>query len=141
MTTSLEFVKGRTFTRENFNLIIGLGGGKLDPLPNAETVDPIAFLNSLAAGGHHMQPVWGYALLPDGSRNQWTQFFLTTHMGHALDGGGYAVTYGSQVPIVRRFAICKHQKESTGTIEEGRRGWHPGYCKLCGFNMTYDSGD
>lgn len=137
----MEFLANRKFSREDMNPFIGNGSGKLAPLPNAEDVDPLAFLNNIAAGGHHMLPVWGYALLPDGSRSQWTQFFLTTFMGSDLDGGGYAVTYGSQAPIVRRFAICKHQKEVTGSIEQGRRGWHPGYCKLCGFNMTYDSGD
>ena len=136
----IEFKKGRTFSLDDYTAFIGLGGGKLAPLPNATAEDPIAFLNLIASGGHTMMPRWGYSLLPDGSRNQWTQFFLTTHMGSTLDGGGHAVTYGN-VPIVRRFAICPHSKEGTGSIEDERRGWHPGYCKKCGFNMTYDSGD
>lgn len=38
------------------------------------------------------------------------------------------------------FAICKHEKvESDGANHD--RGWHPGYCKHCGFDMSVDSGD
>ncbi len=39
-----------------------------------------------------------------------------------------------------RFALCKHEKiEGAGANHQ--RGWHPGHCKLCGVDMSYDSGD
>lgn len=110
-------------------------------LPNAADVEPLRFLNNLAAGGHMMKPVWGWAMLPDNSRKQWTQFFLTQGgMGGYLDGAGYAVTYGGRAPIVRHFAICKHEQQ-LGAGANPSRGWHPGNCKHCGMNMTVDSGD
>lgn len=36
---------------------------------------------------------------------------------------------------------CEHERVSTGTREEARRGWHPGKCRHCGKDMSYDSGD
>ncbi len=128
----------KIYTLADFAPFIGKQGSvnkDLAPLPNATDLDPIDFLNNLAAGGHQMEPVWGYAKLPDNSRQQWTQFFLLTS-----DGEGYAVTYGSRVPFVRRFAICKHEKVDAPGANHSR-GWHPGWCSKCGLNMTYDSGD
>jgi hypothetical protein len=147
--TTMEFVKNREYTLEHFPAYIGkLGNESLMPLPNAEAVDPLMFLNNLAAVGRSYTPVHGYSRGDDG-RNKWTYFFLTTHMGRALDGGGYAVVYNSgryidgkhyETPIVRRFALCKHEVEDHPGANHSR-GWHPGHCKKCGFDMTYDSGD
>jgi hypothetical protein len=139
---TIEFKERRTFDREDYNPYIGkLGNERLQPLPNAEDVDPIEFLNHIASGGHMMQPVWGYALTPSGS-NQWTQFFITSYMMSGCDGGGYAVTYSSRKegPYVRRFRICAHEVQDHPGANHNR-GWHPGHCVKCGFDMTYDSGD
>lgn len=128
----------KRYTLEDFAPFIGKSGSSnlgLLQLPNATDLEPISFLNTLAAGGHMMEPVWGYAKLPDNSRQQWTQFFLLTG-----DGEGYAVTYGTKTPFVRRFAICKHEKVD-GPGADHSRGWHPGWCGKCGLDMTYDSGD
>jgi hypothetical protein len=135
----------KRYTREDYDPFIGKSDSSnrdLKPLPNAEDVEPLLFLNDLAARGHMMTPVWGYALLPTESRQQWTQFFLLhdANMSSDVGGGGYAVTYGSKAPIVRRFAICKHEKED-GAGANHMRGWHPGKCRLCGMDMTIDSGD
>lgn len=121
------------------------------PLPNAEDVDPLEFLNTLAASGHMMTPLWRYTLLPTERRPQWTMLFLLhdANMGGELGGGGYAVTYGGQkwlggkgehMPIVRRFRICKHERELAPGADPDR-GWRPGKCKHCGMDMTIDSGD
>lgn len=41
-----------------------------------------------------------------------------------------------------RYAACPgHERQSTETREEGRRGWHPAHCKHCGKDMSVDSGD
>jgi hypothetical protein len=111
------------------------------PLPNAEEVDALFFLNSLAAHGHMMTPMWGYTLLPNESRQQWTMVFLLNdaNMGFELGGGGYAVTYGSPA-TVRRFRICRHEIELAPGANPSR-GWNPGKCKHCGMDMTIDSGD
>ena len=139
----------KAYTRDDFAPFIGKGGHVnkgLAPLPNATDVDPLMFLQDLAARGHMMEPVWGYALLPDGSRQQWTQFFLLADANMAMQ-----LTYGSsrwdaenkisvQMPIVRRFQICKHEIQlSAGANPD--RGWRHGSCKHCGMVMTIDSGD
>lgn len=131
---------GKTFTIEDDYKPFVTGA---TPLPNAEPVEPLSFLNNLAAGGHSLTPHWGWAILPDNSRKQWTQFFLTpAGMGGRLDGGGYAVTYNSRSdgPIIRRFRICKHEQVLSAGADPGR-GWRPGSCKHCGLDMTVDSGD
>ncbi len=145
----------KTYTIDDYKPYIGDGRSaeKPLPLPNAKDVDPMNFLQNLAAVGHGWQPVWGWAMLPDGSRQQWTQFFLTSgvNMSGALGGGGYAVTYGPsrwdaenrkniESPIVRSFSICVHEKVLDAGADE-RRGWSPGRCKHCGVNMTIDSSD
>lgn len=136
----------KEYTQEDdYAAFIGKSGQAnkgLKPLPNAEDIDPLKFLNDLAARGHMMTPVWGYSLLPDGSRQQWTQFFLLhdANMGFGLGGGGYAVTYGMNTPIVRRFQICRHEIELAVGANPSR-GWNPGHCKHCGMDMTIDSGD
>jgi hypothetical protein len=114
--------------------------GKL-ALPNTEPVDPLLLLNSIASGGHSMTPRWGWALR-DG-RKQWTQFFLTpATMGGAnsFDGGGYAIIWGGSAPITLRFAVCKHEN-AEGAGANHSRGWHPGHCGKCGFDMSVGSGD
>lgn len=141
----------KVYTIEDYRPFLAHSGESRTPLPlpNAEDVNPLWFLNVLASGGHTMEPVWGYALLPSEHRSQWTMFFLTPYMGGKLDGSGYAVTYGGarfiegksyDTPIVRRFAICRHEKED-GPGANHSRGWHPGRCAKCGMDMSYDSGD
>lgn len=42
----------------------------------------------------------------------------------------------------RREATCPgHERESTGSLDQARRGWHPAKCKHCGMDMSIDSGD
>ncbi len=147
----------RKYTIEDYSAFVGKQGQSnrdpLSPLPNPEDVDPGYFLNDLAARGHMMTPVWGYAVPPSGTGRQWTQFFFLhdANMGFGLGGGGYAVTYGSSrwdaeakksiaQPIVRRFQICRHEKELAAGADP-LRGWRPGKCKHCGMDMTIDSGD
>jgi hypothetical protein len=143
---AVEFKRGRKWQDEDLTPYIMVGSGyqrTLLPLPNAEDVDPMEFLNNLAAVGHGLKPVWGYARSPRSDGNLWTQFFLND------DGGGYAVSYGGTrylndkpyaTPIVRRFTICKHEIEE-GPGANHSRGWHPGHCRLCGVDTSYDSGD
>lgn len=145
-----EALARKQYTREDYEPFIGKSGVPnrgLLPLPNARDVDPLQFLNDLAARGHMMTPVWGYSIdaptsPPTFSHTHWTQFFLLhdANMGMGLGGGGYAVVYGSKAPAVRRFQICQHEKELHAGANESR-GWSPGHCKHCGMDMTIDSGD
>ena len=132
----------KTYTMQDYLPFVRRDNKPL-PLPNAEDVNPLWFLNSMAAVGHGWTPVWGFTVLPDGSRPQWSMLFLD------MVGGGYAVTYGGQkwadgkateLPIVRKFQICKHEVVE-GPGANHSRGWHPGKCKHCGMDMSYDSGD
>jgi len=116
------------------------------PVPNFEPFkrDHATFLNDLAAVGHSLKAVWGYAKHGE-ARKQWSMFFLTpSAMGNAnhdaFDGGGYVVTYGPNGPICGTFAICRHTKVD-GAGANPMRGWHPGRCSKCGLDMSVDSGD
>jgi hypothetical protein len=124
------------------------------PLPHFKPMSHAAFLNALASGGHSMPSYFGYACLPGediGDYHGWTMFFFHRTQGGVWDGTGILVRYGtgnnegrgplSDKPITGEFAICKHEKVPTGTHYEGMRGWHPGYCKHCGLDLTVDSGD
>jgi hypothetical protein len=152
--SAMKFDRMRKFTIEG-DLLPILDGSV--PLPNTDEVEPLRFLNNLAAVGHSMTPKWGWSLRHEGrdaGRKQWTQFFLRpVAMGGqgTFDGTGYAVIWGGsrydqeakksiQMPVVLSFAICKHEKvDGAGARHEC--GWHPGSCKHCGLDMTVDSGD
>ena len=73
------------------------------------------------------------------------RYFLSTTQGGDYDGTGYvmiaAVEKGAMVGHIGKFAICKHEVVGRGTREQEMRGWHPGHCKLCGLDMSVDSGD
>lgn len=131
----------KTYAFDEINPIVT---GDVD-VPNFVALNSYGeFLNNLAAGGHMLLPIWGWAKLP-GERKQWTQFFLTgAGMGSprngCFDGGGYMVTYDSRGPIIGTFAICRHVKKDAPGADH-RRGWHPGACEKCGMDMTIDSGD
>lgn len=131
------FVKGRCYTLADLMPIVE--GNVV--IPNFETLEPIRFLNDIAAFGHMLQPKWGKSKLPYGidptGYAAWTQYFLKPG-----DGEGSGVRYGSNdKPIAFRFAICRHKKHSTGTADGERYGHHPGFCEKCGLDMSYDSGD
>lgn len=115
------------------------------PLPNFRADKPESVIANIAALGHGLLPMWGYALI-DGHKT-WTQFFLTpAGMGSvrhgSFDGGGYVLIWGGYPNGGRAgtFAICRHQKLDAPGANHSR-GWHPGACKLCGMDMTIDSGD
>jgi hypothetical protein len=127
------------------------------PLPNFEELQGsqwnpkyAGFLNNLAAIGHRLDPHWGHSIGVSKDRGkQWTMYFLTPSRGYGqgggkYDGGGYAVVYASKIgvdaPIVGKFMICRHEVVDEPGANHSR-GWHPGHCKHCGLDMTYDSGD
>lgn len=128
-----------TYSLDDFKPILA---GEIEP-PNFEALPLNRIASDLACRGHMMEPQWGYSLF-DGYK-QWTYFFLLHGMGSSsLDGSGYLIRYRSSYPthevLCGRFAICEHEKEDApGANHE--RGWHPGRCKKCGLDMTYDSGD
>lgn len=127
------------YTRADFDPFIGDGTSKHQPqpLPNTKEVDPLVFLNDLAARGHMMEPVWGYSRSSDETHPRWTQFFL---FYDATGGGtGYAVAYRPfGKPAVLEFALCRHEKVVHSDARPSY-GWHPGHCKHCGMDMSIDS--
>lgn len=117
---------------------------KASPLPHFEFLPYDEWLNTLAAGGHSMPSYFGYACLPfeDPARyHSWTMFFLRASQGGLIDGSGILVRYETNAPITGRFAICQHKMVPTGTREQSMRGWNPGYCEHCGFDLSVDSSD
>ena len=142
----------KQYTRADFDPFIASSvdaykPGHAQPLPNATAHDPAAFLALLASGGHSMTVEWGYSRRAGDDQPVWTMFFLTpppAMFGH-FGGGGFAVRYEygagyAGAGVVYRFDICKHEKEDAPGADH-RRGWHPGHCRLCGMDMTVDSGD
>lgn len=114
-------------------------------IPHWEKVDYADFLVNLALGGHHLAVHSGYVRLHgvDGPSGyvSWTTFFLHRTQNSIYDGSGMFVRYeASRPPITGRFWICKHEKVDAPDANH-IRGWHPGWCKLCGLDMTVDSGD
>lgn len=124
---------------------------------HAEPMDLLNAVNHITMGG-----VWitygGWFLKPDQAPNgnkSWARYFLAHSQGGAVTGEAVVFVYGGggyytrdkpdewfgKKPTAWRVAICKHEKEGSGTTEQERRGWHPGACKLCGMDMTVDSGD
>jgi hypothetical protein len=125
---------------------------KLTP-PNFEEmpIDELAAL--LTFGGIRADPYASYVIPPGQSRRVWARWFYCTGQSGGLTGEGYVIWYCSgPKPNPRpeaayaayarggRFAICKHEKVD-GPGANHSRGWHPGHCRLCGLDMTVDSGD
>lgn len=78
--------------------------------------------------------------LKSDGHTEWAIYFLGQTQGGFYDGSGMILSYGHGKGRAIRFALCKHEKVD-GPGANPRRGWHPGYCKLCGLDMTVDSGD
>ena len=118
-------------------------------VPNFVEIAPSDFLNVLAASSGLEITGAKVARLPDstGSYVPWARYFLICTQGGRLDGTGYVVVYNSAYRDgnsfggrAGRFAICQHEKVPDPGAAPAR-GWHPGRCKLCGLDMTVDSGD
>jgi hypothetical protein len=119
---------------------------------HAEEVDLLNVVNNITMGGYW--PTYGgWFHKPDGSL-KWARYFLTTSQGGAYTGQAVVFVYGSggywnrdsrewtgMKPSAYRVAICKHEKEGSGTPHQERRGWHPGRCAKCGLDLSIDSGD
>jgi hypothetical protein len=156
----VELAPTRGFVRKGYDLkedltpiMTGLAN-----VPNFEAHegDPLSFLNSLTLGGLWSPNDAGYAKVYHGGRNVdgWAKYFLSTTQGGAFDGTGFVIIYQSPRyerdeegkphsvggALIGRFAICKHQKQE-GAGANHSRGWHPGHCKVCGMDMSVDSGD
>lgn len=158
--TDLALAESRGFVRRGYDLkedLTPIMTG-LVQLPNFTPYegDPLGFLNSLTLGGQWCPNDAGYAkVFHEGQTRQgWAKYFLHTTQGGQFDGTGYVIIYQSPRwerdeegkthavggALIGSFAICKHQKQE-GAGADHQRGWHPGYCKVCGMNMTVDSGD
>ena len=135
---TLDFKVNRTFGREDYEPYVGKSGNSnpgLQELPNAEDVDPIEFLNHLASGGHMMQPVWGYALSPASGSPAMDP--VLPDIVHDERGATAAAT-PSPTATLRSSgasAICKHEVVDHAGANHNR-GWHPGHCVKCGYDMT-----
>lgn len=138
----LEFVKNRRFTLDDFKPLFD---GKV-PLPNFEPRP----LWQVAAHLSHFLGILhegGYAMIRPSRDRSWTRalYMLSAGQSNALDGEGYVITApgwsndGSHV-IAGHFALCQHEKVARADANPDR-GWHPGWCKKCGTDLTVDSSD
>jgi hypothetical protein len=112
-------------------------------LPNYEEMPLEYGVACIAAGGGLApQPGIKSAMLPGETSYQchWSRYFLSVTQGGALTGSGYVMFYDNGKGRIGKFAICKHVLVE-GAGANHSRGWHPGYCKVCGLDMTVDSSD
>lgn len=115
--------------------------GKLT-LPNFEEIDVAKGAGAVA--GYYGKYVRGRAKVSAAYPSQ-ASFFLTMSQGGGLTGEGYALWSEYEngkgyVGRIGKFAICKHEHVE-GPGANHSRGWHPGYCGVCGLDMSVDSGD
>lgn len=114
------------------------------PVPNFEEITDLGKALALwsSAGGSSAPPDQKLAKLPGSARmyGDWARYLLHRTQGGDYDGTGYVMTYNGGKGRMGRFAICKHEKVA-GPGANPSRGWHPGYCSICGMDLTVDSGD
>ncbi len=124
---------------------------------SVEPMDLLQAVNHITMGGVWM--TYGGWFKPPGMADhgagKWARYFPSTGQGGGYTGEAVVFVYGSggywqrnnpeewvgTKPTAFRVAICKHEKVGSGSADDARRGWHPGACRLCGLDMTVDSGD
>ena len=108
------------------------------PWPHVKEIVLGKAANMIASSYHEM---WrGRYSGPDGKSNAWAAYFPMRTQGGGLTGGFVCLYYGPNYGKAVEVTVCVHVKAS-GANANHQRGWHPGYCKLCGLDMTVDSGD
>lgn len=116
--------------------------GKIE-LPNYEEVDLEDGVSWIAAGGG-LVSVGNVmtAKVPKSASNwgHWARYFMQKNQCGGYDGTGVVMFWDNGKGRIGIFAICKHEK-TDGAGANHQKGWHPGYCKKCGLDMTVDSGD
>ena len=120
---------------------------------HAEPMDLRHAVNHITMGGDCTSYA-GRFQRPDSGGKQWARYFLISGQGGDYTGEAVVFVYGSgglynradptgwvgTQPSAFRVAICKHEQVA-GAGANPNRGWHPAACKLCGLDMTVDSGD
>ena len=109
------------------------------PWPHVDLMPLSKAANYIASSYHEM---WRGRYRPDPKNNAtvWAAYFPQRTQGGGLTGSFVCLYYGSDGGMAAEVTVCKHDKAS-GANANHQRGWHPGYCKLCGLDMTVDSGD
>ncbi len=140
-TPGLTFVKGRKFTLEDdFAPYLN---GKV-PLPNFKPL-PVWRVAKMAARfyGRLVEDKKAIRAFSDYPNN--CLYLLPVGQGGGLTGEGYVILSvgyrGDESDVIAgSFTLCEHEKVE-GAGANHSRGWHPGYCKKCGLDMSVDSGD
>lgn len=140
----LTFEKNRRFE----TLIAEIIAGKW-VLPNTEPMDPLQAIDAAVFNYRHLSH--GRARIASGgniySHSVSALFFCDYYPGQGggLTGAGFVMLgkhFRDEPAQAKRFHICQHKKLSTMPVGmDPRRGYSPGYCEICGFNMFVDSGD
>ncbi len=113
--------------------------GIIEP-PHYNEIDPETALATITLGG---QECFQHKRIkrPDDHHRKWAIYFLSQTQGGWFDGSGIVIWYDkTHKGRAARFEICIHAPVA-GAGADPRRGWRPARCKLCGLDMTVDSGD
>lgn len=127
-----------TINWQHFEKILKHVKAGKSPLPNAEKMELSKACSNATLGWSSIEN--GNVLRPGADHPEWGLFFLSTTQGGAYSGKGMVLCYNHGQGAAYHFSICKHQPEELPGANH-IRGWHPARCKLCGLDMSVDSGD
>lgn len=139
--TELPFVRYRKFTMEG-DLAPYLDAKM--PLPHFKQMPVWRVANSATRFYGHLVESKS-AILDFKDRKHNALYMLKVGQGGGLTGEGYVILSvgyrGDESDVIAgSFTLCEHEKVE-GAGANHSRGWHPGYCKKCGLDMSVDSGD
>lgn len=149
---AFPFLKGRRYLIEDF---VPFFDGRL-PLPNFKAIEHWEALRSSVR--HYGRTIEQYdksnghggtykvsTKAKAGEREGNAIYYLSCGQGGDYTGEGVVVIAAgyqnnAESVVTGTFALCVHEKVE-GHGANHSRGWHPGHCKLCGVDMSVDSGD
>lgn len=114
--------QGGGYTGEAFALTYGSGAQLENPVLAATVVERAKAWEEALERGDDDKPLLG-------------------PLAEAAEALRLAPKVYTQNPTAWRVAICKHEAPDTGSPDQRMRGWHPAVCKLCGMDLSVDSGD
>lgn len=113
--------------------------------PHFDTIPLEQAVRSIAGVSYLVPKMIGTRLISaDRLRYTPASYFLDTTQGGRFTGNAVVLYYvwenGHGTGKAGEVFMCNHKKIE-GPNADHRRGWHPGFCELCGLDMTVDSGD
>lgn len=131
---------------KDFSAILGEIIAGTRELPHAVEVDLAkgvtnVVTNVVCGGSLEVEKSILWAKLPSSKSPEPARYFLSRTQGGVNDGSGSAMVWTRDGVKIVDFAICEHKNIGSGTHDQEMRGWRPAVCRICGLDMSVDSGD